>query len=595
MKRLRPTAVLLACAVTACAGNAVATRERSDRLDGLDALVEAQMTRREIPGLSLAIIQDKRIVAARAYGVADEDTGAPVTTETLFQAASISKPVSSLAALHLVEEGRLSLDRDVNDELTSWEVPGNEFTATEKVTLRRLLSHTAGVTVYGFPGYDVAEPVPSLVQVLDGASPSNTAAIRVDTTPGTVERYSGGGFTIMQQLVIDVTGMPFSRYLRQTVLGPIGMTSSSFEQPPGASRAALTASGYDADRTPVRGRWYVYPELAAAGLWTTPTDLARFAIEIQQTLAGRGHGVISPAMARQYLTPQKGGRGLGIGLGGSGRELQFSHRGRNEGFDAVLVAFAETGQGAVIMMNANDDSRLRRRLLDHIARTYHWPTSDRLDAPAATRGRTIDAARLASYAGYYEAAENQLMALAPNAKGNGLETLVNGLPDEEFLALDDARFGSTERQARIAFDSGSGGVITAALWTDGNAGEPRPMPRVAPLLGPRRPTADADPALTRRIEAALEALQRGGAALAKDPDVTPGAKEVFRGGSGATLVLSALTYLGETDVAGRGIHRHGHDVARVRCYRTTTPAGERTLLVHLTAEGLVADYDVVRR
>src|SRR4029450_6894944 len=208
-------------------------------------------------------------------------------------------------ALHLVEAGTLSLDADVNTKLTSWKVPDNQFTSTEKVTLRRLLSQNAGLTLHGFPAYDVSARVPTVVQVLDGAPPTNTAPIRVDTTPGAIWRYSGGGFTVMQQMVIDVTGQPFAQFLQTTVLGPIGMTSSSFEQPQPSARAALTAAGYYADGTPVRGRWHVYPEMAAAGLWTTPTDLAKFAIEIQETLAGRGHGIISPAMARQYVTEQK--------------------------------------------------------------------------------------------------------------------------------------------------------------------------------------------------------------------------------------------------------------------------------------------------
>jgi CubicO group peptidase (beta-lactamase class C family) len=235
---------------------------QTSRLDSLDAFVREQMARRRIPGVSLAIIQDGRIVAARAYGVVDETSRAPVTPATLFQAGSISKPVSALGALHLVEAGRLSLDGDVNAQLTSWKVPDNGFTTTEKVTLRRLLSHTAGLTVHGFPGYDVADRVPTVVQVLDGTPPANTAPVRVDTTPGAIWRYSGGGFTVMQQMLVDVTGTPFPKFMQETVLGPIGMTNSSFEQPQPPARAALTAAGYCADRTAVRGRWHVYPEMA---------------------------------------------------------------------------------------------------------------------------------------------------------------------------------------------------------------------------------------------------------------------------------------------------------------------------------------------
>jgi CubicO group peptidase (beta-lactamase class C family) len=579
------------------AAPAAGLESQASRLDSLDTYVREQMARRRISGASLAIIQDGRIVAARAYGVVDETTRAPVTTATLFQAGSISKPVSALGALHLVEAGRLSLDGDVNEKLTTWKVPDNAFTTTEKVTLRRLLSHSAGVTVHGFPGYDPAEPVPSLVQVLDGAPPTNTRPIRVDTTPGAIWRYSGGGFTIMQQMMIDVTGTPFPRFLQETVLGPIGMTSSSFEQPLPPARAALTATGYYADRTPVRGRWHVYPEMAAAGLWTTATDLARFAIEIQETLSGRGHGVISPAMARQYLTVQKGSSGLGIALRGSGATLSFSHGGRDEGFDAQLVAFV-SGQGAVIMINANDNSRFMGRILDFIGRAYGWPEGGSAPgAPAVVRAERVEPARLARYAGYYELFENQMITLVQNRAGTGLETLVDGLPDDEYLGMDSVRFGSGERNVRIAFTLDPRGTVTGVMWRAGE-GPPREraVARVAPLPSSRTPTSDPEPALTTRIAAAMQAIRQGGAALSDAPDITSGTKQDFSGGIGTALDgLGPLTYLGVEDVSGRGIRRHGGNVARVRLYRVTTTAGQRYLFVHLTAEGIVTDFDVVER
>ena len=588
----------LALLALACAAPAADLRAQGSRLDSLDAYVREQMARRRIPGVSLAIIQDGRIVAARAYGVMDETSRAPVTTATLFQAGSISKPVAGLGALHLVEAGRLSLDGDVNANLTTWKVPENGFTTTEKVTLRRLLSHTAGLTVHGFPGYDVADPVPTVVQVLDGAPPANTAPIRVDTTPGAIWRYSGGGFTVMQQLMVDVTGMPFPRLMQETVLGPIGMTASSFEQPQPAARAALTAAGHYTDRSPVRGRWHVYPEMAAAGLWTTPTDLARFAIEIQETLAGKGHGVISPAMARQYVTEQKNSYGLGVGVRGGGDTLSFSHGGRDEGFDAMLLAFAQTGQGAAIMINANDNSRFMGRLLDFIGRTWGWPlVGQPARAPAAVTAAPIDPARLARYAGYYEFRENQMVTLVPNANGTGLETLTDGLPEEGFLAIDSVRFGSTERGLRIAFALDSGAAVTGVVWWAGD-GPPRErtVPRVAPLPASHTPVPDPDTGLTTRIGAALLAIREGGTTLAEAPHIPPGTKQDFADGVGSALDgVAALTYLGTEEVSVRGIRRHGSDVARVRYYRVTTTAGQRSLLVHLTAENSVADYDVVDR
>jgi CubicO group peptidase (beta-lactamase class C family) len=570
---------------------AAALPAQDSRLDSLDAYVRSQMARRHISGVSLAIIQDGKIAVARGYGVADEATRAPVTTRTLFQAGSISKPVSALGALHLVEAGALSLDGNVNDKLTSWKVPENRFTAAEKVTLRRILSHSAGLTVHGFPGYDAAEPAASLIQVLDGASPANTAAIRVDTTPGAIWRYSGGGFTVMQQLMIDVSGVPFPEFMRKTVLAPAGMNESSFEQPQPQARAALTATGYYADRTPVRGRWHVYPEMAAAGLWTTPSDLARFAIEIQQTLAGKGHGIISAEMAHQYLTVQKGGSGLGIGVRGTGRDLSFSHGGRDEGFDAQLVAFAETGQGAVLMINANDNSRFMGRILDFIGRAYHWPAGD-APVPAVVKPVPIGAAILAQYAGYYEMDENQMGTLVPNAAGTGLETLTDGLPDDELLAIDSIRFGSLQRPFKITVTRGPRGEVNGILWGPAE----RRAPRVAPLPSAVTPVPDPDRALTTRIGAALDALRNGGPALADARGITPGAKKDLGAGQDRSLEgLAELRYLGEEDVGGRGIHRHGHDVARVRLYRVTTKAGPRYLFVHLTADADLTDYDVVTR
>lgn len=561
--------------------------------DSLDAFVLEQIARRQVAGLSLAIIDGGRIVVAKGYGVRDLATRAPVTATTLFQAGSISKPVSALGALHLVEAGRLSLDGDVNAKLTSWKVPESPFTEIEKVTLRRLLSHSAGVTVHGFPGYDVTDPYPTLVQVLDGAPPANNRAIRVDTTPGAIWRYSGGGFTIMQQMMIDVTGTPFPRFMQKTVLGPIGMTESGFDQPQSPARAARTASGYYDEHNPVRGRWHLYPEMAAAGLWTTASDLARFAIEIQQTLAGKGHGVISPAMARQYVTEQKGGSGLGIAVEDSGSTLRFGHGGRDEGFDAFLYADA-AGHGIAIMINANDNSRLMGRIMNQVAQWYHWPQATwKYTPPAVVTGVPVDSTLLFGYAGYYEFAENQMQTLVPTDDRMGIDVLVSGIPDERFLPTDSVHFGSNDRGVRLTFIPDAHGEATGLTWRVGEPNERR-VARVAPLPSTRHPVPDPDTALTRRSVAALAAVRQAGAALAEAPDITPGAKRDFAGGVGGQLDgVDAPDYLGEEDVSDRGIHRHGHDVSRVRYYAVMLGGGQRYVFVYLTAGGLVTDYDVV--
>jgi CubicO group peptidase (beta-lactamase class C family) len=325
----------------------------------------------KIPGLSIAVIDNYQIVWAKAYGVTDAGSKTPVTTETLFQAGSISKPVAATGTLWLVEKGKLSLDEDVNQKLKTWKVPENEFTKTEKVTLRRLMSHTGGLTVHGFPGYDIDAPLPTLVEIFNGEKPANTEAIRVDIVPGTKERYSGGGVTIEQQLVIDVTGKPFPEFMRQTVFEKIGMTDSSYSQPPPAAWASRTSAGTRADGKMVHGRWHVYPEMAAAGLWTTPTDLAKFVIEIALSKQGKANHVLSEKMTNEMLTPVKDEAGLGFFLD-KGNPGQFGHDGADEGFQALLTMNANTGKGVAIMANSDRGIAAAQFVVDTIAKEYGW-------------------------------------------------------------------------------------------------------------------------------------------------------------------------------------------------------------------------------
>ena len=326
----------------------------------------------KVPGLSVAVVDNFKIDWAKPYGVTEVGADTPVTTDTLFQAASISKAVTASGALYLVEHGKLSLDEDVNKELTTWRLPDNEFTTTQKVTLRRLLSHSAGTTVHGFPGYAVGEAIPTLVQILNGERPAKTAPIRVDLVPGTKFRYSGGGITIEQLLIIDVTGKPFPQFMQQAVLGPIGMSNSTFDQPLPLVLAAHAAAGTLADGKPVPGKWHIYPELAAAGLWTTPTDLAKFGIEIALSKNGKSNRVLSEAITRQMLTPQSEDVGLGPYLGTGGNPTEFDHAGSNDGFRCIMMMLSNTGQGLAIMTNSDRGMDVGGYLIEGIAKEYGW-------------------------------------------------------------------------------------------------------------------------------------------------------------------------------------------------------------------------------
>lgn len=346
------------------------------------ASLAERMTQLGVPGVSVAVIDEGRIAWAKGYGVREAGRPDPVTPETRFQAASISKPLAAVAALRLVQEGKLNLDGDVNESLEVWKVPDSPFLAAEKVTLRRLLSHSAGLgDGFGFPGYAPGAPLPTLPQVLDGLPPSNTAprAVRVTVKPGERQRYSGGGYCVVQLLIEQATRLPFARHMREAVLDPLAMEHSTYEQPLPQALAPLAATGHRAGLRrilrgeKVEGGWHVYPEQAAAGLWTTPTDLARFAIAIQQAHAGAPGGILSRATAEEMLTPQVGGWGLGLDLGGRGESAQFRHGGANEGFRCALVAFREPGRGAVIMTNSDNGDALAAELIRSIAAEYGWP------------------------------------------------------------------------------------------------------------------------------------------------------------------------------------------------------------------------------
>ncbi|MBM3814923.1 MAG: beta-lactamase family protein [Acidimicrobiia bacterium] len=334
-----------------------------------------RMREHKVPAVSVAVIDNFELAWSKAWGHIEEG-GAAATAGTLFQAGSVSKPVAATVALKLVETGKLSLDDDVNLRLRSWKLPGTEHTEKEKVTLRRLLSHNAGLTVHGFPGYAAGTPLPTTVQVLDGAPPANTSPVRADMRPGSKWRYSGGGYTVAQLLMADVSGKPFEDLAHELVLKPIGMSTSTYRQPLPPDWAARAATGHLPDGRKVVGRFHTYPEMAAAGLWTTAADLARWAIEIPKSLAGRSNRVLSRETTTEMLTAQAhhegGAHGLGPALGIRAGNVIFSHGGRDQGFDALLIANAQTGQGAAILINANNNRGFITELLRAIAAEYRW-------------------------------------------------------------------------------------------------------------------------------------------------------------------------------------------------------------------------------
>jgi len=372
----------------------------------IDAGIAADLEQFAVPGAAWALIEDGEIVYEHGLGLAAADRDDPVTPETLFQCCSISKPVAAFAMLRLVDRDVLDLDEDVNLRLTSWRVaPTAGWQPT--VTLRQLASHSAGLTTSGFPGYRAGEALPTTVEVLDGNGRANTFGVRVDTVPGLQFRYAGGGTMVMQQLLEDVTGTPLRELVRELVLEPLGMTESDYAQPLPEERHERAATAHDEAGRPIEGRWHTYPELAAAGLWTTPGDLARFAIGVQRAYAGVDGSLLSPELGRELLTPQIDGGdrmgglqqlGLGLFLGGEGPTSRFGHQGGNVGFRCHLLAYRDTGQGAVVMTNGENGNWVVQRALARIAGACGWP-----GYPQELAEREVpDAAALAAFAGTYD-------------------------------------------------------------------------------------------------------------------------------------------------------------------------------------------------
>ncbi len=358
-------ALALLTTVLSCSGDPAGPADRND----IDAWLELL----EVPGASIAVIRDFQVVSTEVYGVRNRSPWEEVTPETLFQAASLSKSVSGMTMTSLAQDGTIDLDRDVDDYLISWDVPDNSLQANAKVTIRRLLSHTAGTTVHGFRGYRYTEEIPTLVEILNGTPPANSAPIVVDLEPGRQFRYSGGGYQVMEQAVRDVTGKDYAELVREQVLTPLGMTSSTYEQPLPESMLPRAAAGYYASGVQVPGEHHIYPELAAAALWTTPADLARFLIEIQLSLRDESNRVLSRQNTEMLITEVRNDYALGLALRSEGGHQYFWHGGANDGFRSGMIAHPTSGDGLVVMTNSDNGDQLFEALLEVIGEREGWP------------------------------------------------------------------------------------------------------------------------------------------------------------------------------------------------------------------------------
>lgn len=331
--------------------------------------IDTRMRHYGVYGLSVAVIKDYKIEWVKGYGFADFEEKRPVTTETIFQAASISKSLNAVGVLKLVQDKKLKLDTDINNYLTTWKFPYDAASKGKKINVANLLSHSAGLGVHGFSGYIKGDKLPSITQILDGQKPANNKAVRSEFEPGLKAEYSGGGTTISQLIVMDITKQPYAQYMWNNVLKPMGMLNSTYEQPPLNKKAQELATGYQENKKQIEGKYHIYPEQGAAGLWTNPTDLAHYIIETQLSLIGKSEKVLSKQMTKLRLTPYSENLGLGVFIDDANKT--FGHSGGTAGFRCQYYGSLECGNGVVVMVNS-DSSDIMYELINSVKSVYKW-------------------------------------------------------------------------------------------------------------------------------------------------------------------------------------------------------------------------------
>src|SRR5687768_6654891 len=423
------------------------------KTDDNPLILQERMKQYGVPGLSIAVIKDYKIDWARGYGFANKEKGNAVTPSTLFQAASISKSVNAVGVLNLVQNKKLDLDKDINSYLTTWKFPYDTAKGKKTITLKHLLSHTAGTSVHGFRGYAAGEKIPTVVQILNGEAPANSKPIRSLFDAGDKVQYSGGGTTISQLIVMDVTGQPYDVYMQKNVLQPLGMKNSFYSVPPPKDRIDFLSTAYRGDGTAVAGGYHSYPENAAASLWTTPTDLANFIIEMQLASTGKSKKVLDQNFATLMLTPVMNDAALGVWIRTVGNEKYFGHGGANEGFRSTYFGSRDGGNGVVVMVNS-DNGAIMNEVVNSVATVYGWRDFYK---PVVRKTVAVAPEVLDEYVGEYDLAPEFKITIRRD--GAMLLAKATNQPEIKLYAEEQNKFFIKEVEAKVEFVKDDSGKI----------------------------------------------------------------------------------------------------------------------------------------
>lgn len=416
-----------------------------------------RMKYHKIHGLSIAVINDYKLEWARGYGFADTSDKRPVTNQTLFQAASISKSLNAVGALKLTGTKKLDLQKDINTYLHSWKFPyDTSKTHNLPITVTHLLSHTAGLSVHGFPGYRWTDELPSDIDILDGKKPANTAAVRSEFEPGIKVKYSGGGTTITKKIITDLSGQPYEAYMAKEILEPIGMHNSFYVQPPPPRSFPYLATAYHRNGSPVAGKFHIYPEQAADGLWTNPTDLAYYVIEMQLSMEGRSNKVLSKELTQTMLSPVIESAGLGVFIETKGSRKYFGHGGANEGFRCQYYGSLEGGDGVIVMVNS-DNGGIIPEIINSVATVYNWSG---FTNQVTKRTVPVHADMLSTYTGTYTL---EGITLKVVQKDNALYLSQDGSEPVRMFFTSNTEFFIMEVNAESQFQKNAEGIVDTII------------------------------------------------------------------------------------------------------------------------------------
>ncbi|MBO0935162.1 serine hydrolase [Fibrella sp. HMF5335] len=440
-----------------------------------------RMRHYKVPGLSIAVIHNYQVDWVKGYGLADTTTHRAVTPQTLFSAGSISKLVAAMAALRLVEQDKLSLDAPINQYLTSWKLGDNGFTQQTPVTLRMLLSHRGGTSQSAYFGFTPdKQPLPSVPDILAGKPGTESRRVVVNSEPNKEFRYSGGGYLVAQMAMMDVTKQDFATLTNQLLFKPLGLTRTTFAQPLPPSLATQASWAYSTNGW-FKGMPYVYPQQAAAGLYSTPADLARLVIDLQNSYRGKG-GLLSQSSVKAMMTPlavvSDGFINEQIGLGTfllqqhgntDERGRYFEHTGTNAGFVAYALGSLVGGNGVVVMLNDNNGANeLGKEIRRAVAQAYGW--TGFLPKPLVTK--SLPDSLLNAYVGRYQRGADEVVSI--RRSGNRLIERVNNGDDIICVPVGRDTIAFTDYTARAYFSRNKAGRVDSLRveW------QQTPMPRL---------------------------------------------------------------------------------------------------------------------